>query len=225
MEKVMTEKEKLLEDKDEIKNLRKNRILQSAFTFFSEKGIDTIAMTDIANRAEIGVASLYRYYETKDEIAIKTAMWAWENQKEDIMPEIESADYEVKTGLEQLDFIFGKFVKLFKNAPDFLRFIYFFDSYAVRTKIAQERLVDYEKMIGTVQEVVSKAIKKGIEDGSIDKKYAKDEEKLYFTTMHSLFSTAQKLTLNKNMLSIDSKTNGAEQLSLLAKILIAGIKA
>ena len=80
-------------------------------------------------------------------------------------------------------------------------------------------------MIGTVQEVVSKAINKGIEDGSIDKKYAKDEEKLYFTTMHSLFSTAQKLTLNKNMLSIDSKTNGAEQLSLLAKILIAGIKA
>ena len=141
------------------------------------------------------------------------------------MPEIESADYEVKTGLEQLDFIFGKFVKLFKNAPDFLRFIYFFDSYAVRTKIAQERLVDYEKMIGTVQEVVSKAINKGIEDGSIDKKYAKDEEKLYFTTMHSLFSTAQKLTLNKNMLSIDSKTNGAEQLALLAKILIAGIKA
>ena len=77
----MTAKEKYLEEKDELKNSRITRIYESAFALFSEKGIDTIAMTDIAKKAEIGVASLYRYFETKDEIAIRTVIWSWEKQK------------------------------------------------------------------------------------------------------------------------------------------------
>ena len=66
----MTPKEKHQEEQNELKTSRINRILESAFSLCSEKGIDTITMTDIASTAEIGVASLYRYFATKDEIAI-----------------------------------------------------------------------------------------------------------------------------------------------------------
>ena len=76
----MTAQEKLAEERDGQKNARIERILLAAFSLFSHNGFDTIAMTDIAKDAEIGVASLYRYFATKDEIAIRTAIWAWENQ-------------------------------------------------------------------------------------------------------------------------------------------------
>ena len=95
----MTAKEKFIEEKDEMKQNRKNRILESAFDLFSQKGIDTIAMTDIAKNAEIGVASLYRYYETKEEIAIRTVIWAWEKQKEIINPQFSSEEFEKVNGL------------------------------------------------------------------------------------------------------------------------------
>ena len=36
----MTAKEKFIEEKDEMKQNRKNRILESAFNLFSQKGID-----------------------------------------------------------------------------------------------------------------------------------------------------------------------------------------
>ena len=75
----MTAQEKLAEERDGQKNARIERILLSAFSLFSHNGFDAIAMTDIAKEAEIGVASLYRYFETKDEIAIKTAIWAGES--------------------------------------------------------------------------------------------------------------------------------------------------
>ena len=77
----MTAVEKLAEERDELKSARVERIMISSFSLFSNKGIDAIAMTDIAKHAEIGVASLYRYFETKDEIAIRTAIWAWESRK------------------------------------------------------------------------------------------------------------------------------------------------
>lgn len=221
----MTPKEKYNEEKDELKNSRMNRILETAFNLFSVNGIDNVAMTDIAKKAEIGVASLYRYYETKDEIAIRTVIWAWEKQKEKIMPNLSSKTYENLCGLEQIRVILNEFTSMFENEQDFLRFIYFFDSYVVRTNIPKERLSDYENQISFVQSVVNSAISKGLQDNTIDKSYKEYKNSLYFSIMHSFFSTCQKLSLSGNMLKIDETVGGKVQLELLSKIIISGLRS
>lgn len=220
----MTAGEKHQEEKDEIKNNRMNRILSSAFILFSEKGIDTIAMTDIAKKAEIGVASLYRYYETKDQIAICVAIWAWQKEKLEMMKTLSGAEYEKLSGLEKLSLMCEMFVHLFENQGDFLRFIYFFDSYVVRQEINAKKLVDYEAIITEVQNVVLNAISDGVKDNSIELPKGVTKDELYFTLMHSLFSTAQKLTLSGNMLVMDSKAQSANQLRLLGRLLIKALK-
>lgn len=220
----MTAKEKLNEERDEIKLSRMNRILENAFILFSEKGIDTIAMTDIAKKAEIGVASLYRYYETKDEIAIRTAIWAWEKQKQSIIPEISNQDFESLSGLLQVEKIITLFIELFEKEHNFFRFIYFFDSYVVRTQITPERLSDYEKMIETVEIIVKKSIEKGLDDGSINGKYKNQINELYFTLMHTIFSITQKLCLSGNMLNMDKIISGKIELETLKGILLGGLK-
>lgn len=220
----MTPKEKYNEEKDELKNARMNRILSAAFDLFSVTGIDNVAMTDIAKKAEIGVASLYRYYETKDEIAIRTIIWAWENQKEQLMPFLQVKDFDSLSGLEQVKKELSLYINLFETQTAFLRFIYFFDSFAVRTQIDQKRLKDYEAMIGTVQKIVVDSISKGIADGTIKEEYKDQEQSLYFTLTHSMFSAAQKLSLSGNMLSMDSMNNYKKELETLSDILIKGIK-
>jgi len=220
----MTPKQKYTEEKDELKTARMNRILEAAFELFSEHGIDTIAMTDIAKKAEIGVASLYRYYETKDMIAIKTAIWAWDGQKKNILPDIQKEAFSAMKGLDQLCEICKMFGNLLENQADFLRFIYFFDSYIVRQKIEAEKLCEYEEIIKTVQTIVAAAIHKGIEDGSINKKFKDSENTLYFTLMHTLFSTVQKLSLSGKMLKMDSEASPKEQMELLTDILINGLR-
>ena len=221
----MTPKEKHQEEQNELKSSRINRILESSFTLFSEKGIDTITMNDIASMAEIGVASLYRYFATKDEIAIRTAIWAWNKQKEVILPQLQSDHYDSLTGYAQIEKIFKMFVDLYDKEKTFLRFIYFFDSYINRQKISFERLFDYEGMIALVQDIVANAIEKGLSDGSIASEYKDQQNDLYFTMMHSLFSMSQKLSLAGNMLAMDSAVNGTSQMSLLAKMLLTAIKA
>ena len=221
----MTPKEKHQEEQNELKSSRINRILESSFTLFSEKGIDTITMNDIASMAEIGVASLYRYFATKDEIAIRTAIWAWNKQKEVILPQLQSDNYDSLTGYAQIEKIFKMFVDLYDKEKTFLRFIYFFDSYINRQKISFERLFDYEGMIALVQDIVANAIEKGLSDGSITSEYKNHQNDLYFTMMHSLFSMSQKLSLAGNMLAMDSAVNGTSQMSLLAKMLLKAIKA
>lgn len=220
----MTAQEKLAEERDGQKNARIERILLAAFSLFSHNGFDAIAMTDIAKEAEIGVASLYRYFETKDEIAIRTAMWAWESQKKLIMPILNDTGYYTKSGIEELEEIFDLFCKLFQNEPDFFRYIYFFDAYIVCQKIDSERLIPYQEVIQSVQTVIGNAIHKGIEDGSISKKYKDNEKQLYFSLMHTLFSVSQKLSLTGKMLKMDETNDGIQQLKLLGQILLGGIK-
>lgn len=221
----MTAKEKFLEEKDAMKTQRMKRILESAFALFSQKGIDTIAMTDIAKYAEIGVASLYRYYETKEEIAIRTVIWAWEKQQEIFLPKLTGPDFEAKTGIEQIEAILNEFIYLFETQDDFLRFIYFFDSYAVRNEISKEKLMDYENIISNVRNLVEKAIKQGLEDGSINKSYKDSLTEMYFALMHSFFSTCQKLTLSGHLLNSDELISGKAQLQVLSKMLVNGIKS
>lgn len=221
----MTALEKLAEERDEQKNARIDRILAAAFKLFSSAGIEPVAMTDIAKKAEIGVASLYRYFSTKDEIAIRTAIWAWEEQISEIYPSINNDEYTNGNGLFRLSIIFSLFKKLYMSQPEFLRFIYFFDSYAVNSGIKQERMIEYENVIGKVQMIVADAIKLGLKDNSINKKYIDKTENLYFTLMHSFFSTAQKLTLSENLLAMNEKSKGSDQLDLLSELLLNGVKA
>ncbi len=220
----MTAIEKLAEERDELKNARIERILLSAFSLFSHSGFDTIAMTDIAKAAEIGVASLYRYFATKDEIAIRTAIWAWESQKNLILPVLNDSGYYNKSGLEQLSEIIDLFCKLYQNEPDFFRYIYFFDAYVVCQKISAKRLKAYQVVIESVQEIIEAAIKKGLKDGSISPKFKGQEKQLYFSLMHTIFSAGQKLSLTGKMLQMDEINDSVQQLKLLGQLLLGGIK-
>ena len=220
----MTAQEKLAEERDGQKNARIERILLAAFSLFSHNGFDAIAMTDIAKDAEIGVASLYRYFATKDEIAIRTAIWAWENQKKMILPILDDSGYYNKKGIDQLSEIFDLFCKLYQSVPDFFRYIYFFDAYVVCQKIDSERLLPYQDVIQSVQIIIGNAINKGITDGSISPDFKGNEKQLYYSLMHTLFSASQKLSLSGKMLQMDETNNDVQQLKLLGKILIGGLK-
>ena len=113
---------------------------------------------------------------------------------------------------------------MFQNEPDFFRYIYFFDAYAVCQKIDAERLIPYQNVIKSVQDFIEKAIKKGIKDGSISSKYKNMEEQLYYSLMHTLFSTSQKLSLSSKLLKMDEVNDGVQQLQLLCELLIKGLQ-
>lgn len=220
----MPQIETLEEEMDPQRNARIEKILSSAYELFSKRGIEDVAMTDIADRSKIGVASLYRYFETKEILVVKTATEAWEAQMENVLPALLRPKYKNARGYDQLQEIFALFIKLYENETDFLRFIYLFDAFAVKEKIPKEAMANYEAKILLVKQIISDAIQKGFDDGSINDKYKDYGEMLYFTLMHTFFSVAQKLSLSGKMLDMDTKKNGTIQLKLLADVLLSGLK-
>lgn len=227
----MTPTEKHKEEQDELKTLRMNRILDASFDLFAERGIDTIAMTDIAKKAEIGVASLYRYFETKEDLAIEVAIHAWKKEEKVFHQVYTSADFNSKTGFEQLSILLNIFTTAIDSQTKFFRFIYFFDGFVKKENVNVQRLSKYETIIGNVNQIVMNALEKGSKDGSINFQKSQNAviskatiKEMHFTIMHSLFSMAQKMALSGEMLYMDREVSAATQLDLIGNLILASIK-
>lgn len=217
---LASEKRKL--EQEEIKNSRKIHILECAYNLFSN-GIESITMNDIAKNAEIGVASLYRYFMTKDSLAIECARYLWAMEQSKLSREFVNEKYNSLNGYEQIEVLLSLFPKFFTTEQQFFRFIYYFDAFIKTQNIPSEQLSSYELTISNSKKLLMEAIKKGVGDESIVI-YDASPEEIYFTLTHSLFSLAQKLSLTSEMLSMDKAISTQKQMELLTKLLLSSIK-
>ncbi len=222
----MNLKEKRQLEQEEMKSKRIDHILDCAFTLFAKDGIDSVTMNDIAKEAEIGVASLYRYFVTKEELAIQCATRIWKQNTAEFEELFFDDDYISKSGLEQLTVIFSIFCEMYRSNGDFFRFIYYFDSFIHRSGVTPEELQVYEGSIIDTKDIAMRAIQKGYKDGSIRKDIVESDggSILYYTLMHSLMSLAEKLSLSGDMLNMDSEVSGAIQMKLLSQLFINSLR-
>ena len=214
-------------EQENLKASRIQHIIERTFNLFAEKGIESITMNEIASQAEIGVASLYRYFVTKEDLAIECAVYAWKMEEEIFSDIFSSPDYDDLTGYEQMKILLGIFPRVLSTQGNFFRFVYYFDSFVKRQSLSPERLDKYEITITSLKDIVMHALQKGREDGSIN--YGKSgnealatasDDEMYFTLMHSLFALAQKLSLSGEMLYMDREVTPGRQVELLINIML-----
>ena len=205
-----------------VRELKINHILEKAFELFSKEGIDNVTMNNIADKAEIGVASLYRYFSTKEELAIQCATKMWQIEKEKANGFFTTQEYLEKSGIAQLHSILSYFEDSFDSTQDFYRFIYYFDSYIKRQNIESNNLKEYENTIQEITEIAFKSIEKGFFDGTIS--FPNENiQALTLTITHSVFSLTQKLSLSGGMLTQDISNPPKNQLEILKKLILASL--
>lgn len=214
--------ERRKQEQEEIKASRIKHILECTYDLFSS-GIDPVTMEKIAENAEIGVASLYRYFSTKDQLAIEVATYAWKKEEDVFKSNFNAQQYNTLNGIEQLRTLLNIFPELFKTEGKFFRFIYYFDAYIKRQSVQPQQLTSYEAAIINTQKIAVAAITKGKQDGTLKTEEASDEE-LYFTITHAIFSLAQKLSLSGEMLYMDKEISGLRQLELLVDLILNSLK-
>ena len=133
-------------------------IIEQASEIFCERGIYNTKMTDIAKKAEVGVASVYRYFKTKADIAIQVGIKFWEEEGRAVYEKFQYKEFEEKSGYEQVKDLLNSFVILFEDHKDFLKYINYLDSFILKENIDRDKLVEYEKSIVDIQEFAVTAI-------------------------------------------------------------------
>lgn len=229
MLKPAAEKRKL--ELENLKNERISHIIECSFGLFSEKGIENISMNEIASQAEIGVASLYRYFQTKEDLAVQVAVYAWQIEEKIFHNVFSSEEFKNLSGYGQIAELLELFQEAVISQESFFRFTYYFDSFVAKAKIDDEKFKPYEEIVDSVNLIVINAFKKGISDGTI--KYQKGnpvldetlEIEMCFTVMHTLFTMVQKLSVSGELLGLDRAVDARRQIEILSSILLESLRA
>lgn len=194
--------------------------VQVASGLFLKNGIEGVKMTDIADNCGIGVASLYRFFETKTEIVIRAGIIIWDKIREDFMNYV-SKDTG-KTGLENLKYALGFYRKLYEDHKDFIKFLDDFDQLMLSEKIEKERLTEYEKSIVNFSEPFRVAVEKGYLDGSVKKDV--DVAAVYVSVTHALISVCQKF-IRGEILPKDDFSLALKEIEMILEITAAYLAA
>lgn len=219
------------ETRKEKKDSRIQAIIECTFGLFSENGIENISMNDIAVASKIGVASLYRYFQTKEELAIEVAIYAWNLELSVFNEVFTSKKYEALSGYEQLKELLEVFADALVTQRSFFSFVYYFDSFIKKEKVSAEKLREYERSILGTNTIVVQALDKGIADGSISFSGSNNEvlssastQEMFITMMHSLFCLAQKLSISGDLLAMDEIVGARKQIEILINMLLVSLK-
>lgn len=202
-----------LYDQEGLKQHRKNEVVLAALAIFSTRGIETTTMVDVANAAHVGVASVYRYYTTKFDLALAAAITLWKDQINPCFLAVIDETYPQETGLDQVMRFLKVTPRLVLELPDALRFLEYFDNYIVSQSIDHARLRDYGALVGKAKSVFMEALVKGKHDGSI--KEDLDQEAFYLTISHTLMSLSQKLILRGDVVDSDESIGKLQQIDLV----------
>ena len=83
--------------------LQKETIVGCAAALFLAHGIEDVKMTDIAAEAGVGVASLYRHFQTKERLAILAGSFLWKDLRVLFESELNPESLSPFTGMEQIE--------------------------------------------------------------------------------------------------------------------------
>jgi AcrR family transcriptional regulator len=180
-----------------------------------EQKLETVKMTDIADRAGIGVASLYRYFDTKETIVIAAATLLWREIKEQYLPGLESEKFRQQSGIQQIRGILELYSQLLTRHQPFLRFLSEFDAYCIQNRVPKVRLADYERSINDFYRPYLTALKQGKIDGTVA--VQAEPRLVYLTVNHTMLSLLKKITAGEILLQ---DADNAKELDIMNQIIL-----
>ena len=146
---------------------KRQKFLETGYCLFKERGIERVSMNEVAQKSGIGVATLYRYFNTKQELVIAIGTWIWDEYSRNYISKMKSPEENGKSGKEEFAVFLDFFLDLYRNHRDLLRFNQFFNIYIETSGADGKQLAPYTEMIDTQADYFRRQWEKGINDHTL----------------------------------------------------------
>lgn len=197
-----------------IKDNTMNFIVEEATTLFLDKSIVSVTMSDIAKRVGIGEATLYRYFQKKQNIVMQASV--------KLSKSVVETYFNLNTdtsGFTQLTSFYKAYEDIFSNHPDYFKFINELDAYIITENVSDKR--EYETNINVYKEIFENAYKKGLSDNSVKK--IEDVSTFYYSTTHALLNLCKFLS-TKQAIEQSKELKSSDEIKTLISIILAALK-
>lgn len=201
------------------KQNRTQLVLEAAERVFTDKGIENATMQDIANKANIGVATVFRFFPKKEKLIVAVAT----RKLETVLHHFQLVAAMPLTCLQKLDQLFDHFISLLDQKDNSnVKLLENFESYAAHSTKPLDGIESFNAVHLEISSVFATIIEQGIQDGSIRSDLP--IQKTLSTIVNTFGIFARKLSLLKNILVVEPDLVPEEQLAILKHILMSYLK-
>lgn len=172
----------------------KNKVILQALRCFIERGIDATTVAEIAEKAGLTERSVYRYFESKSDLVLETALLFWDETVKQANALYDKGAFSGLSGAEQIRMILRSYAALYFSDPEKLIFVHEAEIYLYKHDMSR---LNKNKPPAPYQEFrapLAKAIRHGIEDGSV--RDDPDVELFYNNAYDALLGLIQKMSIN-----------------------------
>ena len=210
-------------EKDEAEmSLRREKMLETGFSLFSEHSIEAVSMQDVAKGCGLGVATLYRYFSSKIVFVIAIASRQWDKFFSEIEEEYAKLGGSLMNAAEELDFYLGCYIVLYRKHRDILRFNQNFNSFISHESPPPELLLPYRESVDRFARKFHHLYLKGKNDCTI--RTDLPEEKMFVSTMHMMLAVSARFAEGV-VYGTDEASDLTEELLLLKRMLLTQFTA
>lgn len=181
-----------------LKEMKMDLIIEKSLSLFLEKSISAITIRDIANSIDIGEATIYRYFDNKDNI-MNLCAHLLEKKVYDGYFNLKNN----KSGYEMIEDFYKNYLVIFKSHPEYFKFINEYDAYLLSKMIKPSS--EYEDLINKFHSLFIEIFNIGLNDKSI--KPIDDIDTFYFATSKALLELCKKECVGFNIVSDDGSNS------------------
>ena len=197
-----------------LKDAKVNFLVDIATDLFMCRSIQEVTIRDIAISAQVGEATIYRYFGKKQELVVQSAMK---------LQSIVSSGYfkldDKLNGYQKLEAFYLSYLGIFDQHRNFYKFLSEFDAYMSTEN--KDVLNPYEDAIDQYKNAFMKAYEQGLKDGSI--KEQENIDLFYFSTTHAVLELCKKLAL-KAVLNQDLAIEKLGEVRCFISIVLSSLK-
>ena len=197
-----------------LKDAKVNFLVDMATDLFMSRSIQDVTIRDIAISAQVGEATIYRYFGKKQELVVQAAM--------KLQSIVSSGYFQLDNklnGFQKLEAFYLSYLNIFDQHRNFYKFLSEFDSYmSVENK---DVLNPYEEAVDQYKSAFMKAYEQGLKDGSVREQ--ENIDLFYFSTTHAVLELCKKLAL-KAVLNQDLAIEKLGEVRCLINIVLNELK-
>lgn len=199
------------------KQQRQLAIIDAAEREFIHRGIEKTSMQHIADAANIGIATLFRYFPKKEKLIVAVATKLLQPIHDAFM---ETAELPLNC-LDKLERLFDFLIQEHDRAS--AKYMIDFDSYAAHSLEPVEDMESFVALHRQISQHFAAIVQSGIEDGSIRSDLPVKET--LTTIMNAFGQFSRQLSLQNNILLFESDLESRPQLLILKEMFLNYVKS
>lgn len=200
---------------------RMDRAVECAADLFLKRRIADVRMTDVAEAAGVGVATLYRRFSTKTRLALAAGTLLWRRFNERIVALVESDAFLGMSGADRLERMLRLYAEGYVENAGFVLFIDDLDGLLVTEGAPLDAVAAYGREVDSFYLIFADAYQLGLQDGSVARQV--DFAVFYRSVAHALMGVAQKLARGE-VIPSDDFSRGAQELECIVDMAVRALR-